>query len=97
MALSVKQRKHLKALAHHYKPVVRMGNAGVTVPVIQEIELALERHELLKIRLPTVARAERTQMLKQICETCGADAVQEIGRVAVIYRRAEKPRIALPA
>lgn len=97
MALNVKQRKHLKALAHHYKPVVLMGNAGVTAPVIREIELALERHELVKIRLPGVARAERTQMLKKICETIGASAVQEIGRVAVIYRRAEKPRIALPA
>ena len=97
MGLGVKQRKHLKALAHHYKPVVRLGNAGVTAPVMQEIELALERHELLKIRLPGIARADRTQMLKRICEACGADAVQEIGRVAVIYRRAEKPRIALPA
>jgi RNA-binding protein len=97
MGLNAKQRKHLKALAHHYRPVVLLGNAGVTAPVIQEIERALERHELLKIRLPGVARAERTQMLNTICETIGADAVQEIGRVAVIYRRAEKPRIALPA
>lgn len=97
MALNVKQRKHLKALAHHYKPVVLMGNAGVTAAVIQEIELALERHELLKIRLPGVARAERSQMLKNICETTGANAVQEIGRVATIYRRAKKQRITLPA
>ncbi len=97
MALNAKQRKHLKALAHQYKPVVLIGNAGVTASVIREIELALARHELLKIRLPGAARTERTQMLKHICETIGAHAVQEIGRVAVIYRRAEKPRIALPA
>ena len=97
MALNVKQRKHLKALAHHYKPVVFIGNAGVTAPVIQEIELALAHHELLKIRLPGVARTERTQMLKKICESTGASAVQEIGRVAIIYRQAEKPRIVLPA
>jgi len=65
--------------------------------VIKEIELALGRHELLKIRLPGVEREARTEMLKKICEATGADAVQEIGRVAIVYRRAEKPRIALPA
>ncbi len=96
MALNVKQRQHLKALAHHRKPVVQVGNAGVTAAVIKEIELALGRHELLKIRLPGVEREARTEMLKKICEATAAEAVQEIGRMAVIYRRAEKPRILLP-
>jgi RNA-binding protein len=97
MALNVRQRQHLKALAHHRKPVVQVGNAGITAAVIKEIEVALGHHELLKIRLPGVEREARTEMLKKICEATGADAVQEIGRVAIVYRRAEKPRIALPA
>ena len=96
MALNVKQRQHLKALAHHRKPVVQVGNAGVTAAVIKEIELALGRHELLKVRLPGVERDARTEMLRKICEATGADAVQEIGRMAVIYRRAEKPHLKLP-
>jgi len=96
MALNVRQRQHLKALAHHRKPVVQVGNAGITAAVIKEIELALGRHELLKIRLPGVERGERTEMLKKICEATGADTVQEIGRMAVIYRPAEKPRLKLP-
>ncbi|MHB8623890.1 MAG: YhbY family RNA-binding protein [Sulfuricaulis sp.] len=97
MALNVKQRKHLKSLGHHLKPLVLLGNAGITTPVIREIALALARHELVKIRLPGVARTERTQMVKQICAAIGASTVQEIGRVAIIYRPAEKPRIVLPA
>lgn len=96
MALSAKQRKHLKALAHHRKPVVFVGNAGVTAAVIGEIKLALARHELIKIRLPGVARDERSAMVRNICETTRSDVAQEIGRVAVIYRPAAKPRIALP-
>ena len=96
MALNVRQRQHLKALAHHRKPVVQVGNAGITAAVIKEIELALGRHALLKIRLPGVAREARTEMLEKICEATGANAVQEIGRMAVIYRRAEKPRLVLP-
>ena len=97
MALTAKRRKHLKALAHHRKPAVLVGNAGITAPVMREIEQALEHHELLKIRLPGVERGKRTAMLQHICETTRAEAVQEIGRVAVIYRRAKKPRIVLPA
>jgi len=96
MALNVRQRQHLKALAHHRKPVVQVGNAGITAAVIKEIELALGHHELLKIRLPGVERVARTEMLKKICAATAADAVQQIGRMAVIYRPAEKPRLKLP-
>lgn len=96
MALNAKRRKHLKTLAHHRKPAVIVGNAGVTAPVIREIEQALEHHELLKIRLPGVERGKRTEMLRHICETARAEAVQEIGRVAVIYRPARKPRLIVP-
>lgn len=96
MALNAKQRKHLKALAHHRKPVVHVGNAGVTAPVLREITQALDAHELLKIRLPGVERDARHALLEQVCEATGAEAVQEIGRVAVIYRRAKKPRLKLP-
>ncbi|MBI3546326.1 MAG: ribosome assembly RNA-binding protein YhbY [Gammaproteobacteria bacterium] len=96
MTLNAKQRKHLKGLAHHLKPVVLVGNAGVTDPVLKEIELALGYHELIKIRLPGVDRSERSAMLEKICAASCAEAVQEIGRVAVVYRPAEQPRITLP-
>jgi len=94
--MTPRQRKHLKALAHKRKPVVLVGNAGVTAPLLKELGIALERHELLKIRLPGVERAERTKMVQKICDAAGAEAVQEIGRVAVIYRPARKPRLVIP-
>ena len=95
--MNIKQRQHLKGLAHHRKPVVLVGNAGVTAPLLKEIEIALERHELLKIRLPAGDREERTKMVQRICDATGAEPVQEIGRVAVVYRRAKKRRLAVPA
>ena len=96
MALSAKQRKHLKALAHHRKPVVQVGNAGVTTAVVREITQALDAHELIKIRLPGVARDARQTQLGEICKATAAEAVQEIGCMAVIYRRAKKPRLTFP-
>jgi RNA-binding protein len=96
MALTTAQRKHLKALAHARKPVVQLGNAGVTEAVLRELDRALERHELLKVRLPAVERSERSAMAQSLREASGAELVQEIGRVAVLYRPARKPRLTLP-
>ncbi len=64
--------------------------------LIREISQALDAHELIKIRLPGAIRDRRHELLGQICDATGAEAVQEIGRIAVVYRRADKPRIALP-
>jgi len=97
MSLTLPQIKHLKALAHHRKPVVMVGTAGVTEPVLAEIRIALQAHELVKVKLPAVERAERDAMLGQICRATEAEPVQHIGRMGVIYRRAEKPKIQLPA
>jgi len=96
MPLSQSQIKYLKALAHHRKPVVLVGNAGVSAAVVRETRLALKAHELLKIRLPALDRADRQQMIELLCHETGAEAVQHIGRMAVLYRRAVKPKIQLP-
>jgi RNA-binding protein len=96
MALTAAQRKHLKALAHVRKPVVLVGNAGITDAVVKETERALERHELLKVRLPAVERDERSEMARKLGDAVGAELVQEIGRVAVLYRRAQDSRLKLP-
>lgn len=97
MPLTQTQVKHLKALAHHRKPVVMIGNAGLTAAVRREIGSALKAHELIKIKLPAVERDARQTLFKQICADARAEAVQHIGRIAVVYRRADKPKIQLPS
>lgn len=96
MPLKQSQIKYLKALAHHRKPVVQVGNAGVSPAVVRETRLALKAHELLKIRLPALERPARQQLIEHLCRETGAEQVQHIGRMAILYRRAEKPRIQLP-
>ena len=51
MAVNDKQRRYLKGLAHPLKPVVMIGNAGLTENVLAEIENALAYHELIKVRV----------------------------------------------
>lgn len=94
--LSSRQKSHLRSLAHHLKPVVTIGAAGLTAAVLSETEQALSHHELLKIRINSGDRALRQQITADICQHCGAHAVQSIGRIIVIYRAAKQPKLKLP-
>ncbi|HET8807326.1 MAG TPA: ribosome assembly RNA-binding protein YhbY [Methylophaga sp.] len=96
MAVNDKQRRYLKGLAHPLKPVVMIGNSGLTPNVLNEIEQALSHHELIKVRVSGQERADRKQMLDQIAEQTGADLVMVIGHIGGFYRPAEKPKISLP-
>ena len=96
MSLNIRQKKFLRQQAHARKPVVTVGNQGLSAAVLAEIRLALRAHELLKIKLPAGERANRDTLLEQICRETESDAVQLIGRVATVYRAADKPKIQLP-
>ena len=73
MAVNDKQRRYLKGLAHPLKPVVMIGNAGLTENVLAEIENALAYHELIKVRVSGQEKADRKQMLDEIAKKTGAD------------------------
>lgn len=96
MSLTGKQRNYLRGLAHHLKPVIMVGDAGVTQTVLEGIKQALEHHELIKIKLRVGDRTDRRTALDNICDDTGAEAVQEIGQIAVIFRAAPEPQINLP-
>lgn len=97
MALTDPQRRHLRSLAHHLKPVVLMGQHGLKDTVLAEIDGALTHHELVKVRVAGEDRDERASTVEAIVAATGADLVQTIGHVAVLFRRnPKKPRVALP-
>ena len=97
LTLTPSQKRHLKALAHHRKPVVIIGNHGVTPGVSQEIDQALNHHELIKIRVNAEDRDARERMIEELCVGSDATLVQRIGHIAVLFRRnADKPRIEWP-
>lgn len=84
--LSVSQRLELKGRAHSLKPIVIIGNAGLTPAVLDEIERSLKSHDLLKVRVMNDDREVRATMLTEICEVLNAGPVQRIGKILVIYR-----------
>ena len=85
--LTSAERKALKAKAHKLDPVVHIGAKGVTDEVIAEIDRALRSHELIKVRAGSMERYARDDAFDSICERTGAEAVQQVGKVFVIYRK----------
>lgn len=96
MAVTEKQKRYLKGRAHSLKPVVIVGNNGLTDSVISEIDQALAHHELVKVRVSGQERAERRQMMETIAAKTGSELVLVIGHIGGFYRQAEKPVIELP-
>ena len=88
MTLTEQQKRVFRTRGHHLKPVVTIGNAGLTDAVIRELDLSLEHHELMKIRISGAGRDERRQLINSVCDACGAEAVQAIGNIALLYRKA---------
>ncbi len=84
--LSPAERKLLKARAHALKPVVAVGDEQLSAPVLNEIDVSLKAHELIKIRVSADARDARTALLGEICRRTGASPVQHIGKILVVYR-----------
>jgi RNA-binding protein len=96
MPLTLKQRKHLRTLAHPAKPVVIIGQHGLTKNVSREVDLALEYHELIKVRVNAGDRDERALIIDSLLSEVSAELVQRIGHIAVLYRRKRrKPKINL--
>lgn len=97
LVLTNAQKRHLKALAHARRPIVIIGDNGVTPAVLREISSGLDHHELIKIRINAHDRATREAMVREICATAEATLIQRIGHIATLFRRnLESSRIALP-
>lgn len=94
MSLSENQKRQLRKLGHNIKPIVIIGNNGLTEAVNNEINLALEHHELTKVRVNASDRDDRDAIITKLCQENNADLIQRIGHIALIFRRnTEKPRI----
>jgi RNA-binding protein len=96
-ALTNAQKRYLRGLAHDLRPVLLVGAKGVTPAVLSELDLALEQHELIKIRVAAGDRDERDAWIGALVEASGASLAGRIGHVAILYRRsADKPFVILP-
>jgi RNA-binding protein len=91
-------RTYLRGLAHHLKPVVIVGQSGVTESLIEATNQALEMHELIKIRFASF-KEQKKVLAREIEEKTRSEMVGLIGHIAIFYRQQpdeEKRKIQLP-
>ncbi|GGF56095.1 ribosome assembly RNA-binding protein YhbY [Alteromonas lipolytica] len=96
MKLSNKQKQFLKGLAHPLKPVVQLGANGLTEGVLAEIDSALNHHELIKVKVPTDDREEKSLIMEAIIRETASEKLQVIGHTLILYRLSEECKIQLP-
>ena len=95
--LTSAQTRFLRGQAHDLKAMLQVGGKGITDALVAEIDLALEHHELIKIKVAAADREARDAMIGELAERTEAAVVQRIGHTAVIYRPStDKRQIVLP-
>ena len=101
MKLSEPQKKHLRGLGHALKPVVIVGDSGLSDSVLAEFESTLNHHELIKVRVRVGNRAARDEIIEKLCSDSATNLIQRIGNVALLYRpnlnKKLEQRIRLPS
>ena len=97
MTLSESQKKHLRGLGHGLKPVVMVGDAGLSDSLLAEFRSSLEHHELIKVRVKVGDRGARDATIAKLCDEGEATLVQRVGNMALLYREnPDKKKIRLP-
>lgn len=95
MSINNHQKKLLRSIGHTLKPIVTVAGNGLTDRVLQEIRRALSDHELVKVKLAIIDRQQRSATINRICHLTQAEAVQAVGKTALLYSPAAEPNIKL--
>jgi RNA-binding protein len=94
--LTGKQVRFLRGLGHHLQPVVLIGREELSERLLASVEVALEDHELIKVKLQEGCLTDRREVASRLAELSRAQLVQVLGRTILLYRAAADPQLQLP-
>lgn len=95
MSLDSQTRKQLKALGHALNPVVTVAGKGLSDGVLEEVRRALHDHELIKVKFAVGDRTVKQQMIAEMCTRCGCELAQQIGHIALVYKKNPQAKLGL--
>jgi len=87
MTLNEPQKKFLRGLGHQLKPLIIVGDAGLSDSLLAEFESTLAHHELIKVRVRVGDRDARDAIIEKLCADSSAELIQRIGNVALLFRQ----------
>ncbi|HIX42670.1 RNA-binding protein [Kurthia sp. 3B1D] len=88
--LTGKQKRFLRAEAHHLDPIFQVGKGGVNEAQCEQIRQALNARELLKVRILDNCEDDKKVVAAELVEGTDAELVQLIGLTVVLYKQASK-------
>ncbi|MBN1382065.1 MAG: YhbY family RNA-binding protein [Deltaproteobacteria bacterium] len=88
--LNGSQRKHLRSQAHHLKPIVTIGTKGATKALFGSVDLALNDHELIKVKFGDFKESKK-EISEEIAEATRSELIGLIGNIAIFFRRHPDP------
>lgn len=86
------QQKRFRAIGHQLKPIVTIAGNGFSESVVNELNRALNDHELIKVKIHADDRDDRKESVDALLKVTSAELIQRIGNVALIYKPAAKPQ-----
>lgn len=94
--LTGKQKRHLRALGHSLKPIIQIGKKEIEEALINEVNAALDHHELVKVKLLESCMLDKHESSEMLAKACNAQVAQILGKTFLLYRPAATPVIVLP-
>ena len=94
--LTGKQKRYLRGVGHHLKPVIMVGKGEITVALTRETAEALEAHELIKVKILESCLLDRNEAALELAAVSGAEVAQVLGRTILLYKQGKEPKIELP-
>ena len=91
--LTSKQRSNLRSIAAKIEPITQVGKLGVNESLIESLDKAIEKRELIKITVLENSYLEPKDAGFEIAEALGAEFVCATGRKLVFYRRSNNPKV----
>ena len=90
MAISAEQKKAMRTIGHNLNPVVTIAGNGLSEAVLEELNRALDDHELIKVKIAIGERDMRALAIDEMVKATSSELIQKIGKVALIVRRNPK-------
>ena len=88
--LNTQMKKSLRGVAHHLAPIIAVSERGISDGIVEETERALSDHELIKVKVFSADRSSRGEVASALAEATSSIVLQQIGKVAVLYRHNPK-------
>lgn len=91
MALSADKKKAFRTIGHNLKPIVIVAGNGLSEGVIAEMDRAITDHELIKVKFAVGDREVKKQMINEVLDKLGMELIQQIGNIALVFRKNPQP------